>query len=585
MSQKLENILNLALETPEGIREETENLNVGYDNGKRTWELIVKYHGSLDSLAALGVKAEPLILGYAILTVPEDLVDTIAALDEIEYVEKPKRFYYSDLTACAGQEFGAESCILPVTLRDPYLTGQGVLIAVLDSGIDYGRKEFRSPDGTTRILFLWDQALDREFDSAQINEALTAAPGEAAALVPSRDRNGHGTAVAGIAAGSGPGYEGAAPGVSLLIVKLGTPSSAGGTSDGAAAGSLVKTTQIMRGVTYALRKAQELSMPLVINLSFGNNYGSHDGTSLLERFLDNASEIGQTVICAGSGNEGNSSGHAAGNVADRPVTELAVADYERSLSIQLWKHYADRYRISLRSPGGVIRQLPDTLSSGKYTMRMEQTDLLIYFGEPTPYSADQEIYFEMIPAAGPYLNSGLWQIRLEPVETVTGQYYLYLPGSEARNQGTGFTGPSPEATLTIPSTAARVLTVGAYDSARNSYADFSGRGYGNEMRPAGAVSAQPVKPDVAAPGVDVLAPDLYGGFQPMTGTSFAAPIVSGCAALLMEWGIRKGNDPFLYGEKLKAYLRKGARPIRGEDAYPNAKTGFGALCLKDSFPG
>ena len=159
MSQKLEDLLNLALETPEGIREQTNALNVGYDAAERSWEVIVKYHGRLDGLKALGITVEELIAGYAVLKVPERLVEQVAALEEIEYMEKPKRFYYSELQACVSPEIGTASCISPVTLRDPYLTGRGVLIAVLDSGIDYSRQDFRNPDGTTRILCLWDQTL------------------------------------------------------------------------------------------------------------------------------------------------------------------------------------------------------------------------------------------------------------------------------------------------------------------------------------------------------------------------------------------------------------------------------------------
>ena len=131
---------------------------------------------------------------------------------------------------------------------------------------------------------------------------------------------------------------------------------------------------------------------------------------------------------------------------------------------------------------------------------------------------------------------------------------------------------------------AKVITVGAYDSTYESYADFSGRGYVDTARTIGVTTAGLTKPDLAAPGVGVMGPDLYGGYQPFTGTSFATPLVSGSAALLMEWGIVKGNDAFLYGEKVKAFLRSGAKPIRGEEVYPNDRVGFGALCVADSIP-
>ena len=586
LNQKMEDILNLALETPEEVRRQTETLNIGFDTKTRTWELIVKYHGSLEILESLGVVVEYLIAGYAILTVPEQLVNRIVELEQIEYVEKPKRFFYNQVGPTDDR------CFPPVTMRAPFLSGEGVLLAVLDSGIEWQRRDFRRPGGATRIRFLWDQTLTAsgegehapegfamgvEFDENQINQALSA-PTEAEQfrLLPSRDVSGHGTAVTGIAAGAR--MEGEYIGVAflaqLLIVKLGVADESG----------FPRTTELMRGVTYALRKAKELQLPLAINLSFGNAYGSHDGSSLLERFLDNAAEIGRTVICVGSGNEGNSGGHLAGNVSETGTVELAVAEYERTLNVQLWKNYNDVYRIFLKAPGGREVELPNVIQSGKYTLVLEQTQILVYMGEPRPYAVAQEIYLDMIPMGGTYINSGVWTIRIEPVDIVTGQYYFYLPGGASHNENTRFYRPTPEVTLTIPSTASKVITVGAYNFIYDAYADFSGRGYVDRERTIGVVTSGLVKPDLAASGVNVLAPDIYGGYGSFTGTSFATPIVTGSAALLMEWGIVRGNDVFLYGEKVKAYLRKGARPLRGEAEYPNDRVGFGALCLADSLP-
>lgn len=469
-----------------------------------------------------------------------------------------------------------------------------------------------------------------EFAEEQINRALEASGAQQFQLLPSVDTSGHGTAVAGIAAGSSAAYQGAAPEAALLIVKLGLPD----------AFSFPRTTEIMRAVTYAVNKAIELQMPLVINLSFGNTYGAHDGSSLLERFLDNASEIGRTVICVGSGNEGASDGHLAGNLltnqdialsndglgrigsellgsrvsGSRPLNsrsaggvpsgllgasgggamsgtvgrtasvELSVAAYEPNLNVQLWKNYSDVYRITLRSPGGQESALPEAVEGGKYTLRLEQTEVLVYIGEPAPYAVSQEIYLEFLPVGRNYINGGIWNFRLEPVKIVTGNYYFYLPSSTVRGEGTGFYRSTPDVTLTIPSTAAKVVTVGAYDSTYESYADFSGRGYADAERTVGVVTSGLAKPDLVAPGVGILAPDIYGGYTPVTGTSFATPIVSGSAALLEEWGIVRANDPFLYGEKVKAYLRKGARPLRGESEVPNDRVGWGALCVSSSLP-
>ena len=203
---------------------------------------------------------------------------------------------------------------------------------------------------------------------------------------------------------------GVAPKVQLLIVKLGVPGELG----------FPRTTEIMRGVTYALQKARMLQMPLAINLSFGNAYGSHDGSSLLERFLDNAAEIGRTVICVGSGNEGSAGGHFAGNVSEENRVELAIAEYERTLNIQLWKNYNDVYRIFLQSPRGEEVELPMAIESGKYTLELENTQILVYMGEPRPYAVAQEIYLDMLPVEGNYINSGIWTIRIEPQTIVTG---------------------------------------------------------------------------------------------------------------------------------------------------------------------
>ena len=599
MNQKIENVLALALQTPDPVREKSLNLNVGFTEETRTWELIVKYNGNLKEavsglpVTAEEVIAEELIAGYGLLTVPENLVDTVSRLPQIEYVEKPKRLFFS---MADGKEV---SCVLPVTKRQPFLSGKGILLAVIDSGIDYTNRNFRNADGSTRILSLWDQTVSQdaekgffppegfqtgtEFSREQINAALREAdPLRQYELVPSRDSSGHGTAVAGIAAGAAVNvtggtannnYEGVAPESELLIVKLGTPRE----------NSFPRTTEMMRAVTYVVRKAQSLNRPVAINLSFGNTYGAHDGSSLLERFLDNAAEIGRTVICVGSGNEGASAGHREGrvNVGETAATELSVGAYETAFSVQLWKSYTDVFRITLQSPGGQEFSF-STEKGGEITWKAERTSVLIYVGEPSPYAVEQEIYFDFIPE-NLYISPGIWSFLIGTQEKES-SFYFYLPSQAARNQNTRFFEPNPHLTLTIPSTASKVITVGAYDSTYDAYADFSGRGYRYAERDIGLLAAGAAKPDLAAPGVNITAPDIYGGYRSFTGTSFATPFVTGAAALLMEWGIVQGNDAFLYGEKVKAYLRRGARKIRGEEFYPNDRVGYGALCVADSIP-
>ena len=360
----------------------------------------------------------------------------------------------------------------------------------------------------------------------------------------------------------------------------------------------------MRALTYVVNKAVELAMPVAVNLSFGNTYGAHNGTSLLERFIDNVSEIGRNVICVGSGNEGASGGHVGGslrqqetgnsistnlvNSIDTDVTdrgrrvEMTVGAYERGLNVQLWKEYADRYLVTVTSPAGERFQA-DTDRPGKQTYRLQQTQILFYNGEPAPYMTAQELYFDFLPAEGSrYLDQGVWTFTLQPLRIITGNYTFYLPSETVRSAATRFVRTTPDVTLTIPSTSVKVVTVGAYDPVYESYADFSGRGYLYQDQVNGRTSDAFVKPDLVAPGVGVLAPDRYGGYAPVTGTSFAAPFVTGAAAVLMQWGIVMGNDPYLYGEKVKAYLRKGAKPIRGVAEYPDERVGYGALCVENS---
>ena len=557
MAEKLELLLNAALEATPQEREKSGILNVGFNIEEKTWEVIVKYHGDLLLLEELSIGVEYLLAGYAILTVPESKMTVLSEIEEIEYVEKPKRLYFQ---VFAGKQ---ASCIPPVTIRPPYLSGEGVLVGIADSGIDFRHPDFRNADGSTRIAYLWDQSLTAdtekgwhapegfrigvEFSGEQINAALTGEEdGADGAGIPERDVSGHGTAVAGIAAGS----EGVAPKGRLIIVKLGISREE----------SFPRTTELMRAVTYLVKKAVAMRQPIAVNISFGNTYGSHDGTSLLERFLDNASEVGRCVISVGSGNEGAAMGHVSGNAAQETETELAVGNYQQAFSVQLWKNYADIFRITVTSPGGRTALFSTDDAGGEQMRRiwLEETEVLLYIGEPTPYSAQQEIYLDFLPT-GQFVNSGVWKFGLSPVRIVTGDYSMYLPSQNVVSVDTRFYRPTPDVTLTIPSTASRVITVGAYDTENDAYADFSGRGYPFAEGIRQRIAVMQGKPDLVAPGVGIVSAMAGGGRGAVTGTSFATPFVTGAAALLMEWGIVMGHDPYLYGQKVKAYLQRGAR--------------------------
>ena len=573
-NSKIENMLNLALDATPGERARSLNLDVGFDGEENTWELIVKYSGSLSRLEEEGIRVTELLNEYAVLVVPESGIGRLAEVPEIEYIEKPKRLFF------AAEQGRTASCVTGVQNARYDLYGDGVLVAVLDSGVDYAHPDFRNEDGTTRILALWDQTIPgrppagyrigTEYTKEQIDEALAQSdPVRRRELVPSTDASGHGTRVLGIAAGNGRAggvrYRGVAPRSSILAVKLGVPRT----------DSFPRTTELMQALDYCIRKAMEYNLPVAVNISFGNTYGAHDGTSLLETYITDMANIWKSVICIGTGNEGYAAGHASDSLQEGEIKriQLAVGEYEGALNLQIWKSYLDDISVSLESPGGrsagFIRNVP-----GAQRFALEQTDILLYYGEPSPYSQSQEIYLEFLPQTE-YVDSGIWTLTLEAREIRDGRFHLWLPSAAVLNANTRFLEPEPYITLTIPSTARRTVAVGAYDSRSRTYADFSGRGDTRDGRE---------RPILAAPGVDVVTTVPGGGYAAATGTSFATPFVTGAAALLMQWGITDGNDPFLYGEKAAAYLKKGAQPLPAFRAYPNPQIGWGTLCVRESLP-
>ncbi len=580
--QKIENLLNLSLSVEQREREKSDMLETGFDVESQTWELIFRYNGDISELETFA-QVTRLYGNYGIARLKETDIARMSSLPQVEYIENPKQLYYSTL---AGKR---ASCIIPLQQQSSSagqsglgqgeaLFGEGVIMAICDSGIDYASPAFRHSDGTTRILQLWDQTIEGNpptgygigsvYDSAVINEALQQETMEERyRIVPSRDSRYHGTAVAGICCGSGINEQttGIATKSDIIVVKLGSNSK----------GFAPNTTSLMQAVDFCVKKAIEYGRPMVINISIGNNYGSHDGTSIVETFLSRIVQSTRIVICVGAGNEGAGRGHAGGVMrqGERVIEEIAISTREQSISIQIWKNYTDNISVLLRSPDGQQIAIPQQI--GTWQFQVNETDVLIYYGEPSPYSPYQEILIEMVPREE-YVEAGIWQFELNAVRVVEGRYDMWLPVQEVIGSQTGFLTPEVRTTLTTPSTAAGVITVGAYQWNNESYADFSGRGYTRQTNQ--------IKPDLVAPGVNVVTLGPNNSMQTVSGTSFATPFVSGACALMMEWGIVRGNDPYLYGEKVRAYLHKGARELPGFTQFPNQQVGFGALCLKDSLP-
>ena len=552
--------------------EQYMKMKSGFDPDRDSWEIIVKYSGDIYRVEyELGAEVEILGEGFAILTLRSGQIPLLYNYKEIEYIEIPKT-----LTLALNQSLRT-ACISAVhNTGDGGLNGNGVLVGIIDSGIDYTHPDFRNTDGTSRILYLWDQTAGEspprgfrqgtEYANRQINIALgSIRPFE---VVPSADAIGHGTAVAGIAAGngraSGGREKGAAPEASLIIVKIGSRGFE----------SFARTTEVMRALKYILDKAEELGMPVAINISFGTNDGAHDGSSLFITYVDAVTQRWKSVIIAATGNEGAAGHHFSGKIGAGQTLDVEFVIAEQlsaPLYLTFWKNFADQFALELILPGGHTTGAIDP--SRRFTEKsMDGVSMQIYYGQPTHYNEDQEIFF-LIRGQESAVPQGVWRLRVRGVQVVDGRFDIWLPTVEEAGMGTAFTRPSPETTLTLPSTARYVISVGGYNGTINAAAQFSGRGFtrNNDYE----------KPDLVAPAVGIVSARPGGGYDSFTGTSMAAPFVAGAAALMMQWGIVLGNDPFLYGQRVKAFLKKGARRNAGM-AYPNPIWGYGALCLKDA---
>ena len=351
-----------------------------------------------------------LLGGFAILSVPESRIQSLTEYPQIEFVEKPKRLFFT------VEQGRAASCINPVQsgfspLGQP-LFGSGVLVGCVDSGVDYAHPDFRNEDGSSRILRLWDQTvpgdppqgyvMGTEYTKEQIDEALQMpVPAERYAVVPSRDLSGHGTGVLGIAAGNGRASGGLHRGVAsqsqIIVVKLRTPQAEG----------FPRTTELMQGIDYCIRQSIAMGMPLALNLSFGNNYGSHSGESLIELYLDSASILGRTVICVGTGNEGNKAIHTSGVLeqSESQSVPFQVGGYEAGMNIQIWKQYVDRMDISLQHPNGQVAG-PFQEILGPQRFQLGTTQILIYCRKPSPFSLFLQKFLMIYPQIS-YVDSSV----------------------------------------------------------------------------------------------------------------------------------------------------------------------------------
>lgn len=487
------------------------------------------------------------------------------------------------------------SGILPV-FDQPALQadGRGVLLGIIDTGIDYTNPLFLNPDGTSRILSIWDQSIVSEefppeingfqpffgtvYFQEQINEALNST--DPYQLVPSRDTDGHGTFMAGVAAGNRidrpVAFSGAAPNASLAVVKL-KPAKQYlrdfflvDTKE-----SVFQENDIMAAVSFLLSLAGQKQIPLVIYLGVGTNQGSHEGKGPLSQQLENLNGYLGLSVVAGAGNEVGYHHHFMGSMSPEQEfedIELRVGADETGFCMELWAREPELYTIGVVSPSGeVIDRLSLNLNAETViSFRLDSTVLTVSYQNYESDSGSQLIFMRFQTPA-----PGIWRVRVYPTVFISGRFHVWLPMHGFLSDQTIFLRPDPGTTVMDPGNADMPFTVAAYNHGNNSIYIHSSRGY----TPGGRV-----KPDLTAPGVDVQGPSLGTelSFTHRSGTSVAAAVTAGAVADLFTWGFTNGNDLGLSNTAITSML------IRGADrnpsfTYPNPIWGYGTLNLYQSF--
>ncbi len=465
------------------------------------------------------------------------------------------------------------------------LKGQGVLIGFLDTGINYENPVFRNSDGSTRIAAVWDQT-DRsgtppegfiygsEYTSAQINEALQS--GNPREIVPVTDPDGHGTFMASVAAGTQIPEEefiGAAPYAKIAMVKLKPakeylrefffiPKNA----------EAFQENDIMAGLEYLDRLARRLHMPMVVCFGLGTNMGSHTGVSHLASMLNAmALRVGRAIVTA-AGNEGNERHHYFGRMEEGQSyqnVEISVGERVEGFAVELWARAPQRFIVEIISPTGERMPSEYILSGGReYRFLFENTSVTVDYRITGILDGAQVIYMRF---ENP--SQGLWNIRVFPEADMASVFNMWLPMKELLSGEVFFVRSNPDTTVTVPATTIVPISVGAYDVRDNSIYLRSGRGF----TPNGLV-----KPDLVAPGVGVFGAGQRNQFTTRDGTSVAAAVTSGAVALVLEWGIVRGNYTTITNNEIKNVLVRGAARD-SKRTYPNKAFGWGRLDLYQAF--
>lgn len=549
---------NLIKNIPESVLGKLNITANAIKNIDENIEVIVLYGEKLNDvnqyITSIGAKLQDLGYGYGIVTINAKDLGKLAQSPDLQYVELPASLYFSDTAS------NVAVCVDKA--RNEYgISGEGIIIGFVDSGIDFTHPAFIKEDGTTRIEYIYDLSLGGEvYDRNLINKALK--DPDPSSIVPSYDVIEHGTHVAGIACAGGkidPKYYGVAPKSSIIMVK-------------SARGNFSLSTQLMKGLKFLVDKSNELKKPLVVSLSLSTNDGAHRGTSLLEQYINTLASLERITIVVAAGNEGSAAHHIGGALEKENAIKFNVAEDETAVVINLYKSVLSQISIELITPTG--------MSSGQIVVEegykegvISRNRYQIYNTGPRPFDINGEIGISLI-TGGNYILSGEWTIKIRLINEYKGIFDMWLPIAEGLNEKTKFLSPTVNNTLGIPATVSTVISVGSYNYINRMISPFSGRGVPEIY--------EGIKPELVAPGEGITAPIPNGSYDTKTGTSMAAPHVAGICALMMEWGILKGNDPFLYGNRLKYYLIMGARRERSDVIYPDTSWGYGEVCIKSA---
>ena len=466
------------------------------------------------------------------------------------------------------------------------LTGQDIILGFIDTGIDYTHPAFRRSDGNSRIYGLLDQTVqtgtppyDLEYGSVytrqEINQAL--ALEDPYSLVPSQDEIGHGTALAGIAAGTAlpeNDFAGAAPQAMIAVVKL-KPAKEYLKSFFYVTGDApaYQMTDIMAGIRYLIRLSEELLKPLVICLGLGTSQGAHSGDSPLDSMLSVTNQFRGITGVSAAGNEAGRAHHYYGtalNSTEYNAVEILVKEGTRGFCAELWGQPPEVYAVGFESPlGEVVQKIPPRLSySENISFILENTKIFVSSEIIQTVSGSQLIFIRFTDP-----TPGSWKIRVYTGNYNSGSYHIWLPITGFSNPDVTFLEPNPDTTITSPGTSLSVITTAAYNAYNNSLYLNSSRGYTRTGQ---------IKPDIAAPGVNVFAPAPRQRYTTITGTSAAAAITAGASALVMEWGMNRTPSRIFNSEEMKSLFIRGAQR-RGDNLYPNREWGYGLLDVYQVF--